>query len=132
MENQIPRPVLDGDSKPFWEAVQRKELLIKQCGDCHQHIFYPRSICPHCFSDNVKWVSSSGRGRIYSYTVVHRAYGPFRGQTPFVVALVDLEEGVRMMTRIQGDREKVAIDLPVRVTFEQVDEELTLPYFELV
>ncbi|MGQ7279553.1 Zn-ribbon domain-containing OB-fold protein [Brevibacillus thermoruber] len=132
MAGQIPKPQIDNDSRPFWEAAQRGELLIQRCEACSQAIFYPRAICPHCFSERVSWITASGRGRIYSYTVVHRAFGPFAEETPFVVAIVELEEGVRMMTRIKGDRGQVAIDKPVAVCFERVDEDLTLPYFTLI
>ncbi|MFM1654140.1 Zn-ribbon domain-containing OB-fold protein [Brevibacillus sp. B_LB10_24] len=129
MAGQIPKPLIDDDSRPYWEGLKRGELLIQRCGDCNQSIFYPRALCPHCFSERVSWEKASGRGRIYSYTVVHRAFGPY--ETPYVVAIVELEEGVRMMTRILGDREKIAIDNRVEVTFEQVDDDLTLPYFQL-
>lgn len=131
MASMIPKPIPDGDSKPFWEGVQNHELLIQQCQDCHQHIFYPRSICPHCFSEDLSWLKSSGQGSIYSYTVVHKAFGPFREQTPYVVAIVELDEGVRMMSRIIGDRTEIAIGKPVEATFEVIDEDLTLPYFKL-
>lgn len=132
MAGQIPKPLIDSDSQPFWDGLNRKELLIQQCDDCHQSIFYPRLLCPHCFSEHVSWTSASGRGTIYSYTVVHRAFGPFAGETPYVVAIVELAEGVRMMTRIVGEREQIAIGKQVAVTFEQIDEELTLPYFRVV
>lgn len=132
MEPLYPTPVRDGDTTPYWEAIDNHELKIQKCQSCDAHIFYPRSICPHCFSDQIDWVNASGYGRIYSYTVVHRSYGPFTKQAPFVVAIIELDEGVRMMTGVKGPREAVAIDAPVRVVFEQVEENLTLPFFELI
>jgi len=132
MSGFIPKPILDSDSRPFWEGLQKRELWIQQCNDCHQHIFYPRSICPHCFSEEINWLKSVGTGKIYSYTVVHRAIGPFKEQVPFVVAIVELDEGVRMMTRIKEDSRQISIDQKVKIFFENVDEDLTLPYFELV
>ena len=129
MASLIPKPVPDGDSKPYWEGLKNHELWIQQCQECHQHIFYPRSICPHCFSEQVNWVKSNGVGKIYSYTVVHRAVGPFKEQTPFVVAVVELDEGVRLMTRIKKEAHQIAIDQKVKVIFETVDDELILPYF---
>ncbi|QSO49934.1 Zn-ribbon domain-containing OB-fold protein [Alicyclobacillus mengziensis] len=128
----FPRPVLDSDSAPFWEGLQRHELWIQRCDDCEKYIFYPRSICPHCFSTDVSYVKAAGTGVIYSYTVVHRAFGPFAAEAPFVVGLVDLDEGVRMMARIRGLREEVAIGERVRVAFEYLDDGLTLPAFERV
>lgn len=132
MPINLPKPTPDGDSGPFWEAARRGELLIQQCRACQAYIFYPRSICPHCFSADIAWVVSSGRGRIYSYTVVHRAFGPFAEETPYVVAIIQLEEGVRMMSRVLGDRADIAIDRPVEVVFREMDDgEWTLPYFQL-
>ncbi|HET7579192.1 MAG TPA: Zn-ribbon domain-containing OB-fold protein [Bacillales bacterium] len=131
MESLIPRPLPDGDSRPFWEGLKRKDLLIQQCETCEKYIFYPRSICPHCFSEQITWVKATGHGHIYSYTVVHRAFGPFKEQAPFTVGIVELDEGVRMMTRIVGDRAKTEIGNTVNVTFERIDDDLTLPYFQL-
>ena len=132
MEGLIPKPLLDGDSEPFWKGLQKKELLIQRCENCNKHIFYPRSICPNCFSEHISWVKSKGRGSIYSYTVVHRTFGPFEDQAPFVVAIVELDEGVRMLTRISGDRKQISIGKPVEITYEKIDDDLTLPYFQLI
>lgn len=132
MADQIPLPVSDGDSQPFWEGIGRRELLIQRCDACQRHVFYPRSHCPHCFGDSLSWVQATGTGTIYSYTVVHQAYGPFAGDVPFVVALVELQEGVRMMTRIAGSPpEAVRVGASVYVVFEHINDELTLPYFAL-
>jgi uncharacterized OB-fold protein len=135
---EFPRPVPDGDSRPYWEGLARGELLIQRCAACGRFVFYPRSFCPHCSSDQLVWTAARGTGVVYSYTVVHQAYGPFAGQTPFVVALIDLDEGVRMMARIThaGGRdgeptESVCIGARVRVIFERIDDDLTLPYFAL-
>jgi uncharacterized OB-fold protein len=127
----VPHPVPDGDSRPYWEGVTAGELRIQRCQDCVRAVFYPRALCPHCSSTHLTWERASGHGTIYSYTVVHQAYGPFAGQVPFVVALIDLEEGVRLLSRIAGARESVQIGAPVHVVFERVDDELTLPYFAL-
>ncbi len=131
MSVKRPMPLVDSDNKTFWEGVKNQKLIIQHCDDCGKHIFYPRYLCPHCFSEKVSWIEASGKGRIYSYTVVHRNAPPFKEETPYVVAIVLLEEGVRIVSRIKGEREKVKIDAPVFVVFERIDEELTLPYFEL-
>jgi uncharacterized OB-fold protein len=79
------------------------------------------------------WIAASGRGTIYSYTVAHQAFGPFAADVPFVVALIELEEGVRMMSRLlDAPRERVTVGAAVKVTFEKVEEDLTLPYFRLL
>ena len=122
---------MDDDSRPFWEGANNHKLMIQRCGDCGKHIFYPRIICPHCFSENVSWVEASGKGRIHSYTVVHKAMPPFKDQAPYVVAIIELEEGVRMLSRIVGERDQVAIDKEVSVIYQKVGEDFTLPYFKL-
>ena len=123
---------IDSDSRPFWEGLRHGELRIQRCDACKRAVFYPRAICPHCFSDRLSWFTASGRGTIYSYTVVHQAFGSFAEEVPFVIALVELEEDVRMMTRIvDAPRERIAIGAPVQVTFQTMTEELTLPYFRL-
>ncbi len=126
-----PKPLIDDDSRPFWEGVNNHKLMIQWCETCQKHIFYPRIICPHCYSEDVSWVEASGQGRIHSYTVVHRGIPPFNEQTPYVVAIVELNEGVRMISRIIGDREKIEIDKPVSVVYEKIDDDVTLPYFQL-
>lgn len=125
-----PLPVPDGDTQPFWEGTRLGELRIQRCRACDRFIFYPRSVCPHCMSDELAWVRASGRGVVYSYTVVHRAPEEFRHEVPYVVALVDLEEGVRMMTRlVDVDPGEVRIGMPVEVTFRRATEDIVLPYF---
>jgi len=132
MPAQIPIDS-DSDSRMYWEGIARGELRIQRCDACSRPVFYPRSICPHCFSDQLSWIAASGKGTIYAYTVIHQAFGAFAGDVPFVVAIVELEEGVRMMTRIiGGPRERVTIGAPVHVTFESVTEDVTLPYFRLI
>ncbi|MCM3740037.1 Zn-ribbon domain-containing OB-fold protein [Oceanobacillus luteolus] len=131
MNLHIPKPVYDEESKPFWEGLNNDELLIQQCRSCHKNIFYPRSFCPNCFSEEIQWKKASGKGKIYSYTVVHHAFGPFKEETPFIVGIVELDEGVRMLTRIIGERNQVQIDKEVTVVFQRISEDFTLPYFML-
>jgi uncharacterized OB-fold protein len=132
-EPEIQQPPKDGDSRPYWEGIAQGELRIQHCNSCQRYVFYPRSLCPFCHADTLSWVPATGRGTIYSYTVAHQAFGSFATDVPFIVALVELEEGVRMMTRIlDAPREQVRIGVPVHVSFESRGEHLTLPYFRLV
>ena len=133
MPAQIPASLIqqDSDSRPYWEGLAQGELRIQRCDVCSRAVFYPRSICPHCHADQLSWIVASGRGTIYSYTVAHQAFGVFAEDAPYVVAIVELEEGVRMMTRIDAPRERVSIGLAVHVTFETMGENITLPYFRL-
>ncbi|MFD1848769.1 Zn-ribbon domain-containing OB-fold protein [Oceanobacillus bengalensis] len=132
MVQKIPKPIYDEESRPFWDGLNNGELLIQHCNSCRENIFYPRSICPHCFSEEIQWSKASGNGRIYSYTVVHQAFGPYKEEVPFIVGIIDLDEGVRMMTRIIGERDQIAIDKQVSVVYQQIDNDFVLPYFRLV
>ena len=98
------------------------------------HIFYPRIACPHCFSDKVEWVQASGKGTVYSYTVVtNNAPSAFIQDMPFVIAIVKLEEGVQMLSNIvECDPEDVSCDMPVEVIFEKLNQDFTLPKFRPV
>lgn len=129
-----PLPAIDNDTRYFWEQCKKEKLVIQQCETCNKYIFYPRSICPHCMSDQVKWVESTGKGTIYSYTVARRPGGPgFKDDVPYVIALIELNEGVRMMsTIIDCAISDLACDLPVEVVFDEVTEDVTLPKFKLV
>lgn len=129
-EGPLPKP--DKDSEVYWQAARRHELLLQQCSDCERFRFYPRSVCPHCLSDKFRWRPSSGRGRVYSFTIIHRAPTPaFRDQVPYVLALIDLDEGVRMMSNvIDCDPGVVRIGLRVEVIFADVTPEISLPKFK--
>ncbi|MBA2681618.1 MAG: Zn-ribbon domain-containing OB-fold protein [Ktedonobacteraceae bacterium] len=134
MPAQISASMLaqDSDSRLYWEGLAQGELRIQRCDACSKTVFYPRSICPHCHADQLSWMVASGKGTIYSYTVAHQGFGLFAEDAPFVVTIVELEEGVRMMSRIvDAPRERVVVGAGVRVTFESVSEDLTLPYFRL-
>ena len=132
MPAQLPQPLRDSDSQVYWEGLAQGELRIQRCDACSRHVFYPRAICPHCFSDQLSWITATGKGTIYSYTVAHQAAGPYADDVPFVIAIVELAEGVRMMTRIvNAPREQVRIGAAVYVTFAPVGEGITLPYFQL-
>lgn len=127
-----PLPVPDGDTQPYWDAAKEHRLMIQRCQGCQHAIFYPRSVCPHCMSDRIEWVAASGRGTIYSYTVVHRSPGQFKDDVPYVVALIDLAEGVRLMSNVVDCAPSdVQIGAGVEVVFDDVTPEITLPKFRL-
>ena len=129
-----PLPVMNEESRPFWEGCKARRLMVQHCGDCGAWVHYPRALCPACHGDALAWEEASGRGTIYSYTVCHRAAGPaFVGDTPYVVALIDLEEGARMLSNIiTADPALVRIGQPVRGVFEDVSAEIALPKCEVV
>ena len=129
-----PLPVVDADSKPFWDGAKAHKLVIQQCSGCNQFIFYPRAVCPKCTGDALQWKDVSGEGTIYSFTVARRGAGPaFADDAPYVIALIDLKEGARMMSNIvTDDVDSVKIGQSVKVTFEDVTDEITLPKFQVV
>jgi uncharacterized protein len=127
-----PLPAIDVESGPFWQAARERKLAIMCCRVCDRHFFYPRALCPHCHSDVVAWTNASGRGTIYTFTIARRPAGPaFKPDVPYVVALVELEEGPRLMTNIvTTDVESIRIGQKVKVVFEDVTPEVTLVKFK--
>ena len=129
MTVQRPAPIADTDSAPYWQAANERRLLIQYCPRCDRHQFYPRLLCRVCLGP-VTLVEAAGTGVIYSFTVVHRAPPGF--DTPYVVALVDLDEGPRMMANLVGAAPaQAAIGQRVRVTYEDIGEGRLLPQFTL-
>jgi uncharacterized OB-fold protein/acyl dehydratase len=124
-----PRPSVNQDTEFFWEAAKRGELRVQRCVSCGRLRHPPRPMCPSCRSPAWEAVRMSGRGEVYSFVVYH--HPPFPGfDVPYVVALVALEEGVRIVSNVVGARpEDVRVGMPVEATFEAVDDELTLPMF---
>ena len=127
-----PLPRVDEESKGFWEACQRHELYIQECRACSTPRYYPRALCPTCLSSDIRWVLSSGRGTVYTYTVTYQNQAPgFRDELPYILAYVELPEGVRLLTNIVGcSPEQVTIGMPVEVSFEDVTADITLPKFK--
>jgi len=125
-----PAPVPDPESAPYWSAAHDGRLLVQRCIRCGNHQLYPRDHCIQCRGP-VEWVEASGKGKVYSFTVIRQNYSrPFRDLIPYVVALVDLEEGPRVMTNVVGcDPADVRIDMPVRATFEVVSEDAGIALF---
>jgi hypothetical protein len=128
---QRPLPRIDEETRGFWEACARHELYVQRCGDCRTFRYPPRAVCPGCLSSEVEWVRSSGRGTVYSFTVTHQNQAPgFRERLPYLLAVVELEERVRLMTNVVGcAAEAVRIGMPVEVEWEDVTPEVTLPLF---
>jgi uncharacterized OB-fold protein len=126
-----PLPEITAESKPFWDACARHEFLVQRCAACGHVQHYPRGVCTNCWSDQLQWKPSLGRGRVYTFTVTHRTQARgFRDELPYVLAWIELDEGVQVMSNIVGvDTAKVAIGMPVKVTFEDVKEGLSIPKF---
>lgn len=118
-------------SESFWAAAKRHELVMPRCKTCSELFFYPRELCPHCFSADLEWVPVSGQGRVYSYTVVHQpAHPAFREEAPYVYAMIQLDEGPRCIANIVGCAlDEVTVDMRVQATFDDVTPEVTLVKF---
>jgi uncharacterized protein len=116
-----PLPKANAETRPFWEACARGELLYQYCTACRRAQFYPRSHCSTCHGGGLEWRQSSGKGVVYTCTTVQRAPTPaFKALVPYVIALVDLEEGFRMMLNVLDcDPAQVAIGARVRVVFRE-------------
>jgi uncharacterized OB-fold protein len=125
----VPRPA--PESIPYWEAAKQHRLSLPRCEDCEQHWFPPSRSCPYCLSANFTFKDLSGRGTVYSFVTFHRPYHPaFTEEVPYVVALVELDEGPRLLTNILGIApEEVRCDMPVVVTYDDVDNEHSIPKF---
>jgi hypothetical protein len=124
-------PTIDEGTEPWWAATRAGKLLIKRCGDCGKAHFYPRPFCPHCWSENVDWEQASGRATLYTWSVVYsNDLPPFPDKVPYAAAIVDLDEGPRMMTRVVGaEFDELRVGMPLEVTFEQETDDVTLPVF---
>ena len=125
-----PLPKPSPTSRPYWEAARRHELQLQHCGACGGYIYYPRPRCPNCMSDNLKWERVSGRGKLYSYTIVRRASTRSFADGPYVLAIVELDEGPHMTTNLIAPPEELKIGMPVTVHFDDVTPQHTLVKFK--
>jgi uncharacterized OB-fold protein len=126
-----PLPTISDFNRPFWEAARKHELRLQRCNSC-QKIWAPNGpVCPHCFSEDYRWETLSGRGKIASFVVFHKVYHPaFASDVPYNVAFVELEEGPRIISNIVGaSNDELRIGMPVEVVFEDVDDQVSLPKF---
>ena len=125
----LPRPTTL--SRPHWEGCREGKLRVQRCGDCASFVFIPQPCCGNCLSENLEWVESTGRGTIYSYTTVYRPQQPVF-ETPYTVIIVELEEGWHMLSNLLDVApEDVQIGAAVEVSYREMSDEITLPYFRL-
>jgi uncharacterized OB-fold protein len=126
----VPKPT--PETKPFWAAAKQRQLMLQRCTDCSEFYFYPRPLCPRCLSRNVEWKPVSGRGRLHTFVINHRPPRNFPVQAPYIIGIVELDEGPRLMSNIIGieaDPKLVHCDMPVEVVFEDITDDITLPKF---
>ncbi len=124
-----PQPPPTALSRPHRDGCREGVLRVQRCRACGGFVFIPQPICTHCQAEALEWVASSGRGTVYSYTVVHRPPRPAFA-VPYVVAIVELEEGWHMLTNlVDVAPEAVTVGMRVEVAFRAVSDDITLPYF---
>jgi uncharacterized OB-fold protein len=119
-------------TEPFWDATRDKKLLVQWCPDCDAGVYWPRVHCPRCLGGDLGWKEASGRGSVYSFSVMHVAGNPMMAdRVPYVIGLVDLDEGVRIATNIVGcEPAAVRVAMAVAVTWETMSDGRNLPLFE--
>ncbi|MBT4521322.1 MAG: hypothetical protein HOC23_15085 [Halieaceae bacterium] len=128
-----PLPKLNADTEPWWAALKRHQLLVQTCSDCEMAIHPPRPMCPNCRSMELSWSPSSGKGSVYSWVIINRAFHPyFMEKIPFAVVLVEMEDGTRLVGSIDCENDQLEDGLPVEVTFDDVDDDFSMLLFRVV
>jgi uncharacterized OB-fold protein len=131
-----PLPAITNEARAFWNAAAQQQLSIQRCQDCRAWVWTPRPSCNECGSQKVEWTQMSGKGEIYSFTVIRQVVGraaskAFEPDIPYVIAWVDLDEGPRLITNIIGcPVEDVKLGMKVTVQFEKASEKIWLPKFK--
>jgi uncharacterized protein len=135
MNADVTKPVPDLDDpemSPFWRATRRHELTAQKCTSCGALRFPALPICPSCLERGSEWVPVSSLGTVWSFAIYHRAFHPgFKDDVPYVVAIVENEDGLHYPGNIVGRRDRLSVGAPVHVVFEDVSEGFTLPKWEL-
>ena len=128
-----PVPVIAPETAPFWEATSEGRLLVQRCPSCSTAIHYPRFVCPQCHAHELEWIEAAGTGTIYSFTLTTRGILDYKDCGPYVLALVELDEGPRMMTNIvEADPGELSIGQRVEVVFHDNGAGQALPRFRPV
>ena len=125
-------PTIEPESQPFWDAAKRGVLMLAHCHACGVVHYYPRPMCPHCWSEDVELRPASGRGVVYTFSTVYvNDLAPFKDQLPYVAAMVDLEEGVRVSTNIVNcAASELQIGMPVILQSKRISEDVAIPVFQ--
>ncbi len=131
MEFKKPRPTIDPDSKTYWEGASNEKLMLQYSIDTNEYFLYSKQLTNAINSKNIEWRQVSGKGKIYSFTIVYAPAGPaFKNDTPYIVASIELDEGARIISNIiTDDIEKVSIGDKVKVIFEKQSDGFTIPMF---
>lgn len=124
------RPTVDADGRAWWSAAQDRKLMVNVCGSCGQTSLYARPFCPHCWGEDVQLAQASGRGRLYTWSVIHHNAAPFDVRTPYVLAMVDLAEGPRLMTVVENCQiEDLCAGMDLVIAFRDDEDGFVVPVF---
>jgi uncharacterized OB-fold protein len=126
-----PIPAVTAEMRPFYDAARRGELVVQRCRGCGALRFPARALCSECLAIDAEWTPVSGRGEVYSFNVMHQVYHPgFAAAVPYAVVLVKLAEGPKLISNLVGIAPAdIRIGMPVRVIFEALNDDITLPKF---
>lgn len=134
-----PVPVIDDASRPFFEGALRGLLMLRRCRVCGTFMWPVGGIrtplrprCVSCFSGDLEWAASTGRGTLYSFALMHQVYHPaFAAEVPYNISIVELEEGVRVTSAVIGvANDELRIGMPLEVVFDQLDDQVAIPKFK--
>lgn len=127
-----PLPVIQPESEFFWQKAKEHELWLRKCNSCNATYHYPRDICPICHDKNVEWVITDGKGTLYAFSIVHRSPPPFKDSVPYVLALVEMDGGARILSNlvnVEPEPAHIKIGMALEVVFDDVTENISLPKF---
>ncbi len=133
-EQGKPLPQVTSLTQPYWDATAQKRLVIQRCTKCGEYVWCPRPACTECGSEQLEWAAASGRGTVFSFTIIRQVIGrgaaAFEKEIPYIVAWIDLEEGPRLCSNVvECSLERITIGMPVEVIFDQASSEIVLPKF---
>lgn len=138
----LPQPT--PESQPYWDGLKEHKLVLPYCPPCSAFHFYPRPFCPdpNCFNWEIEWREASGKGKVHTYVISHLPIPPMQEKAPYVIAVIELDEGPRLMSNLIVDdpydgkdlrtHSSNWVDAPVEIVFDDVTDEVTLPKFRLV
>ena len=127
-----PLPQPTPETQPFWDSMKRHQMQVQRCQNCREFYFYPRPFCPRCYSRDVAWEDVSGKATLETYVINHRAAPRFEEDAPYVIAVVTLAEGPRMMTNlveVEPEPGRLPADMALEVVYDDVTDDITLPKF---
>jgi uncharacterized OB-fold protein len=132
-DRPVPQPITP-EAKPYWDGLKEGKLMLPRCGACGHAFFYPRILCPRCQSRDITWFQASGKGRLHAFGIGHQSFNKaFKVPAPYVLAMIELEEGPRMMSNLinmVADPAAITCDMPVQIVFHKLTDDVTVSLWE--